>query len=98
LLLLLLAAEALRSLDAPNDVRLYALSFALILASTAYRPGILFLLAFVSYVVLATLALTVGVVRRRSEAHGVREVPLRRGLLVSTGTLSGVILLIAMAV
>ena len=35
LLLLLLSAEALRSLDAPNDARLYALTFALLLASTA---------------------------------------------------------------
>jgi transglutaminase-like putative cysteine protease len=98
LLLLLLAAEALRALDAPNDIRLYALSFALILASTAYRPGILFLLAFVSYVVLATLALTVGVVRRKSEAHGIRDLPIARGVIVTTGTLSGVILAIALVV
>jgi len=98
LLLLLLAAESLRSLEAPNDIRLYALSFALILASTAYRPGIVFLVAFVSYVVLATLALTIGLVRRKSMAHGVRDVPLRRGLVLTTGALSGVILLIAMAV
>src|SRR5688572_23498629 len=96
LLLLLLAAEALRSLDAPNDIRLYALSFALILASTAYRPGVLFLLAFVTYVVLATLALTAGAVRRKAEVHGVRDVPVGRGLVLTTGTLSGVILLIAM--
>jgi len=98
LLLLLLAAEALRALDAPNDIRLYALSFALILASTAYRPGVLFLVAFVAYVVLATLALTVGLVRRKAEAHGVREVPLGRGLVLTTGTLSVVILLIALGV
>ncbi len=39
LLLLLLAAESLRSLDARNDARLYSLSFALLLASTAYRPA-----------------------------------------------------------
>ncbi|MGE0159631.1 MAG: DUF3488 and DUF4129 domain-containing transglutaminase family protein [Gemmatimonadales bacterium] len=98
LLLLLLAAESLRSLEAPNDLRLYALSFALILASTAYRPGILFLVAFVSYVVLATLALSIGLVRRKAQAHGMRDVPLTRGLVVTTGTLSGVILLIAMGV
>ena len=60
LLLLLLCAESLRSLDAPNDTRLYALSFALLLASTAYRPGIVFALAFVTYVTLATVALTLG--------------------------------------
>jgi transglutaminase-like putative cysteine protease len=98
LLLLLLAAEALRSLDAPNDIRLYALSFALILASTAYRPGVLFLVAFVAYVGLSTLALTVGLVRRKAERHAVREVPIGRGLVLTTGMLSGVILLIAMAV
>ena len=34
LLLLLLCAEALRSLDAPNDARLYSLTVALLLAST----------------------------------------------------------------
>lgn len=95
LLLLLLAAESLRSLDAPNDLRLYALSFALILASTAYRPGIVFLLAFIAYVVLATLALMVGHVRRRSERYGVREVPLGRGLIATTGVLSGVVFMVA---
>src|SRR5690606_30823362 len=58
LLLLLLCAESLRSLDAPNDTRMYALSFALLLASTAYRPGIFFAVAFVAYVTLATVALT----------------------------------------
>src|SRR6185436_3378622 len=58
LLLVLLCAESLRSLDAPNDARLYALSFALLLAATAYRPGIAFGIAFVGYVTLATVALT----------------------------------------
>ncbi|MDX1494857.1 MAG: transglutaminaseTgpA domain-containing protein, partial [Longimicrobiales bacterium] len=98
LLLLLLAAESLRSLDAPNDLRLYALSFALILASTAYRPGILFLIAFVSYVILATVALMVGHLRRQSERHQVREVPLGRGLVTTTGGLSLVILVVALGV
>lgn len=98
LLLLLLSAEALRSLDAPNDLRLYALSFALVLASTAYRPGIVFLVAFVSYIVLATLALMVGHVRRKSEQYGVRDVPLGPGLLGTTGLLAGVIFLVAMVV
>lgn len=98
LLLLLLAAEALRSLDAPNDLRLYALSFALILASTAYRPGIVFLAAFIAYIVLATLALMVGHVRRKAERHGIREVPLGRGLLGTTGLLSGGIMFVALVV
>ena len=98
LLLLLMSAEALRSLDAPNDVRLYALSFALILASTAYRPGIVFLIAFVAYIGLSTLALMVGHLRREAEAHKVRELPLGRGLMVTTGALACVILMVALAV
>jgi transglutaminase-like putative cysteine protease len=98
LLMLLLAAEALRSLDAPNDLRLYALSFALILASTAYRPGIVFLVAFVAYILLATVTLMVGHVRRKAELHGIREVPLDRRLLGRTGMLSGVILCVALFV
>ena len=98
LLLLLMAAEALRSLDAPNDIRLYALSFALLLAATAYRPGVLFLVAFVAYVGLATLGLMVGHLRRKAEVHGIREIPLGRSLLWTTGGLTGVILLVAMVV
>ncbi|MBM4183308.1 MAG: DUF3488 domain-containing protein [Gemmatimonadetes bacterium] len=98
LLLLLLSAEALRSLDAPNDIRMYALSFALVLASTAYRPGVVFLVAFVAYILLGTYALMIGLVRRKAERYGVREVAIGRGLVITTGTLSGVIFLIAMAV
>jgi transglutaminase-like putative cysteine protease len=95
LLLLLMSAEALRSLDAPNDLRLYALSFALILASTAYRPGIVFLLAFVAFVGLSTLTLMIGHVRRNAERRRIREVPLGRSLVVTTGVLSGFVLLVA---
>lgn len=98
LLLLLLAAEALRSLDAPNDLRLYALSFALVLASTAYRPGIVFLAAFIAYVVLATLALTVGHVRRKAERYAVKTVPLGSGMLGTTGLLSALTLAVALLV
>jgi len=98
LLLLLLSAEALRSLDAPNDLRLYALSFALILASTAYRPGVVFLIAFIAYVALATVALMIGHLRRQSERHTVREVPLGRSMITTTGALSGVIMLVALVV
>ncbi len=98
LLLLLMAAEALRSLDAPNDVRLYALSFALVLASTAYRPGIVFLVAFVGFVVLATVALMVGHLRRQAERHLIREVPLGSTLLGTTGLLSVGVLLVSAVV
>ncbi len=98
LLLLLMVAEALRSLDAPNDVRLYALSFALILASTAYRPGIFFLLAFVGFVVVSTVALMVGHLRRRAEAHRVRNVPLGGALVGTTTALSVGILAVSIVV
>ena len=93
LLLLLLSAEALRSLAAPNDARLYALTFALLLASTAYRPGILFALAFVSYVVLATVTLTVGHLHRRTPPG--RQIALDRKFLLGMAGLSGVTLLMS---
>ena len=95
LLLLLLCAEALRSLDAPNDVRLYVLTFALILAATAYRPGVLFALAFVTYVVLANVALVVGHLRRKAEQHGIRDGLVGRRLLAGMAGLSGVTLMMS---
>jgi transglutaminase-like putative cysteine protease len=98
LLLLLLAAEALRALEAPNDLRLYALSFALLLASTAYRPGILFLGAFVAYVGLTTVALMVGHLRRQARRHTVAAVPVGRRMLTTTAALSGGILAVALVV
>ena len=95
LLLLLLCAEALRSLDAPNDARLYVLTFALILAATAYRPGVLFALTFVAYVVLANVALMVGHLRRKAERHGVREELVGRRFLAGMAGLSGVALMMS---
>lgn len=95
LLLLLMCAETLRSLDAPNDVRIYALSFALLLASTAYRPGLLFVLAFVAYIVLANVTLMVGYLRRQTRERGAEEVLVGRRFLGGMAALSGVILLIA---
>ena len=92
LLLLLLCAEALRSLDAPNDARLYALSFALLLAATAYRPGLLFAIAFLSYVALATVTLVVGHTRRQAEANGVRDARLGSHFLLAMVGLSAVCL------
>ena len=98
LLLLLLCAESLRSIDAPNDARLYALSFALLLASTAYRPGVVFALAFVAYVTLATVALTLGHLRRKSERHGVADPRVDRTLVMATGGLGTVVLAMAAVV
>lgn len=98
LLLLLLCAEALRSLDAPNDARLYSLTAALLVASTVYRPGVLFALAFVAYVVLATVALVVGHLRRKAEHHGVRENLVGWRFLAGMAGLSGVTLIMSGAV
>ncbi len=95
LLFVLMAAEALRSLDSPNDMRLYSLSFALVLASTAYRPGVLFLLAFVTYIVGASVALMVGHLHRNAERHGLRDIPVGRRLISTTVGLSAVTILVA---
>jgi transglutaminase-like putative cysteine protease len=73
LLLLLLCGETLRPPDATNEVRIYALSFALLLAATAYRPGVVFAAAFVAYVMLASLTVPVGIVRRKATQYGVRH-------------------------
>jgi hypothetical protein len=92
LLLLLMTAEALRSLDTFNDVRLYGLSFALLLASTAYRPGALFAAAFVTYVVLASPALMIGNLRRKLRRYGGGEDLAERSMLRTAANLSAVTL------
>ena len=73
LLLLLLCAEALRPLEAPNHSRLYALVFALMLASTAYRPGLIFAVAFLGSSLTLVPALVVGHLMRESQAYGGRR-------------------------
>jgi len=95
LLFLLLTAECLRSLETRNDARIYSLSFALLLASTAYRPGLLFLLAFLIYVCLVIVALIVGHLRREGERHGVVDIPVQSSFLLFTGSLSIVTLAVA---
>ena len=95
LLLLLLCTESLRSLDAPNDARLYALSFALLLAATAYRPGIVFAVAFVAYVTLATVALTLGHLRRKANRYGIANPPVDRSMVVATAGMGTVVLLMS---
>ncbi|HEX6134996.1 MAG TPA: DUF3488 and transglutaminase-like domain-containing protein [Longimicrobiales bacterium] len=67
LLLLLLCAESLRPRDRAGDARHFALTFALLIASAAYRPGPAFALLFILYVACATVLLVVGHLRRQSE-------------------------------
>lgn len=95
LLLLLLVAEALKPLPRVNDIRMYVLSFALLLASTVYRPGLIFALSFVAYVGLSTLALMIGHLRRNADRHGVRDVAVGRRFLLATGALSAVTLTVS---
>lgn len=98
LVLVLIGTEALKPLDARNDMRLYGLSFALLIASTAYYPGILFGLSFVAYVVLGTLALMVGHLRRQAEHFGVASIRIRRPFLTATAALSVITVLMSLAV
>lgn len=84
LLLVLLVGEALRSLDAHNDVRLYTLSFALLVAATAYLPGVVFAVAFIAFVLLTTLALMVGHIRREAERQGGVQASLDRTMVRTT--------------
>ena len=95
MLLFLLGAESLRSVEAKNDTRLYLLSFALLLAATAYYPGLGFAAAFVAFIVLSTLALVVGYLRRQSERFGIPGVRLGRRMMITIAALSGVTLLVS---
>jgi transglutaminase-like putative cysteine protease len=88
LLLLLLCGEALRPPDAMNEVRIYALSFALLLAATAYRPSVVFAGAFVLYVLIGSVAVPVGILRRKARQFGVRELSVDRAFVLTSLALS----------
>ncbi|HEU4454800.1 MAG TPA: DUF3488 and transglutaminase-like domain-containing protein [Longimicrobium sp.] len=88
ILLFLLGTEALRPVDAKNDVRLYTLAFALLIAATAFYPGLGFAAGFASFVALATLAMMAGFLRRQSERFGTPEPRMGRRFLGVTAALS----------
>ena len=92
LLLFLLASETWRESGAAGDTRVYSLSFALLIASSAYRPGIVFALAFVAYTGLAVVTLMVGHLIRKLSQHHARDVRLERGFLLRIAGMSGVML------
>jgi len=98
LLLLLVCFEILRSSDTTNDVRLYALTFALVLASTAYRPGALFALSFLLFVVLGSAAIAIGLIRRKSIRFGARDATLDRSFVATSLGLSVVTFAMAVTV
>ena len=93
LLLLLLCVESLRSLEAFRDGRLYALSGALILAAAASGPGLLFGVAFIFALVLATMGMVVGNIRRQAVRYRIRDPEVDPRLLMRMGFLSKAILL-----
>jgi transglutaminase-like putative cysteine protease len=98
LLLLLLASETWRESGAAGDTRVYSLSFALLIASSAYRPGILFALSFVAYAGLAVVTLMVGHLIRKLAHHDARDVRLERAFLFRIAALSGVMLALSAVV
>lgn len=98
LLLLLLCAESLRERDGSADARHFALTFALLIAAAAYRPGPLFGVLFVAYVVCATVVLVSGHLAREAAAHGVTAAAPRPGFLLRVATLSTVILAVSVLV
>jgi protein-glutamine gamma-glutamyltransferase len=98
LLLLLLCAESLRSRDGSGDARHFALTFALLIASAAYRPGPLFALLFAAYVVSATVMLVVGHLLREARRHNAEAPPPARPFLLRVAALSTVVLATSFAV
>lgn len=95
LLLLLVLAEIYRAQDVGGEARLYALTFALLIASAAYRPGVVFGLAYVGYVMLLTLALIVSQVARQAREHHSREPRLPPGWLRHSAGASVIVLLVS---
>jgi transglutaminase-like putative cysteine protease len=91
LLLVLLVSENLKESGAA-DTRVYSLSFALLIAACAYRPGVVFLVSFVVYTALATVTLMVGHFIRKLTQHHARDVRLDRAFLLRIAALSGVML------
>jgi protein-glutamine gamma-glutamyltransferase len=95
LLLLLLCAESLRARDGSGDARHFALTFALLIASAAYRPGPLFALLFVAYVSVAVVALVIGHLTRQAQAHETQPPAVRPAFVVRVALLSLVVLAVS---
>lgn len=98
LLLLLLVAESFRPAQSQNDARLYALTFALLLAATAYRPGLLYAVGFSLYVIVMVPTFMVGHLKRSAASRGVRPPRVGRSFLVRTGLISLTVLTSAVAI
>lgn len=98
LLLLLLVAESFRPTNAQNDARMYALSFALLLAATAYRPGLLYAFGFAGYVALAVPTFMIGHLKRKAVEHGRTPPRIPRSFILRSAIGSFAVLMSAIAV
>lgn len=99
LLLVLLLAESYRSRAVGGgEARLYSLTFALLIAAAAYRPGSLFALAFAAYLALLTVSLIVGQLAGQARAWGLRPPRLPRGFLLQSAALSVVAIGVSLVV
>jgi transglutaminase-like putative cysteine protease len=98
LLFVLLVGESLRPIEDRNDFRVYSLTFAILIAATAFYPGIGFGFAFTAYVVLVTLALMVGHLRHQAEVFRISDIRIGRSFLVNTAVLSVITLFTSAAI
>lgn len=98
LLLLLLCAESMRDRDGSGDARHFALTFALLIAAAAYRPGPLFAPLFAGYVVCATVLLVLGHLARNADRHAHGELRVERAFILRVSALSIGVLLVSAAV
>lgn len=97
LLLVLMVSEGLREGGA-GESRVYSLSFALLIAACAYRPGVIFAASFITYTAVAVVALMLGHLIRKLAEHKAREVRLERSFLWRIASLSIVLLALSAVV
>ncbi|MBX6363705.1 MAG: DUF3488 domain-containing protein, partial [Gemmatimonadetes bacterium] len=89
LLLALLGIEGIRAGGSRTSGRVYGLCLALILAASAYRPGVAFAAAFLAFIAMGTLSLFIGNLRREADERALRDVPIPPRFLGRVVLLSG---------
>ena len=92
LLLVLLISESLRESGTAGDSRVYSLSFALLVAACAYRPGVVFAVSFIAYTAIGIVTIMVGHLIRKLAQHNARDIRLDRAFLLRIAAMSGVML------
>lgn len=89
LLLALLGIEGIRAGGGRISGRVYGLCLALVLAASAYRPGVAFAAAFLAFIGMGTLSLFIGNLRREAEERALLGVPIPARFLGRVVLLSG---------